>query len=251
MKTILTVASLFLLNIFGTSHVIDENELHTPAVISFESLTPSEEFVENIQNDDLALALEAFSAFETADYHLAVHYFADLVKIDRTARNYLYLGLSNLEIGENEEAVQYLNVTLNNFDEFDSQAKWYLALAHLANNNEDAAISNLVSLTIENSIYRKKAEALLNELGLTARSLDYGVITDVKLRPSDDAPDGSFEGRRQIQFGYVRSETDGFRYYFLTDQPIRTLHIGSAVEMIIISRDEENRRGFAFILGER
>lgn len=248
MKTLLIFTSLFLLNIFGSTHIIDENEFHEPSVISFESHTPSEGFVEDIHRDDFTLALEAF---ERANYHLAVHYFTDLVKIDRTARNYLYLGLSNFKIGENEEAVQYLNVTLNNFDEFDSRAKWYLALAHLADNNEDAAISNLVSLTIENSIYRKKAEALLNELGLTASSLDYGIITDVKLRPSDDAPDGSFEEGRQIQFGYARSETDGFLYYFLTDQPIRTLHVGSAVEMIIIRRDEEKRRGFAFILGER
>ena len=68
------------------------------------------------------------------------------------------------------------------------------------------------------------------------------------------APDGAqmeFEGRRQVQFGRVISETDGYRYNFLTDQPIVGLHEGSEVEMIVLRKNKKRRAGFAFILGER
>ena len=77
----------------------------------------------------------------------------------------------------------------------------------------------------------------------------------MKLRPSDvDSPDGSFEefeGRRQVQWGFVISETDGYQYNFFTEQPIQGLHVGSEVEMIILRRHKRKQRGFAFILGEK
>ena len=197
---------------------------------------------------------ELDNAFVAIDYDAVILTLTEKIKTEKTSTNYFLLGMAHLEIGQNKTAIRYLNVTLNNFDNLDNEAQWYLAVAHLNLDNEEEAISNLVSLTLSNSIYKAKAEAILQEMGLTTSSLDYGIVRDVKLRPRDDAPDGaksSFEEERQIQYGIVESQTDGFRYHFLTDQPIRSLHEGSEVEMIIIRRDEGKKSGFAFILGER
>lgn len=197
---------------------------------------------------------ELDNSFVTIDYDAVIVTLTEKIKTEKTSTNYFLLGMAHLETGQNKAAIRYLNVTLNNFDNLDNEAQWYLAVAHLNLDNEEEAISNLVSLTLSNSIYKTKAEAILQEMGLTTSSLDYGIVRDVKLRPRDDAPNGAtstFEEERQIQYGIVESQTDGFRYHFLTDQPIRSLHEGSEVEMIIIRRNESKKSGFAFILGER
>ena len=169
-------------------------------------------------------------------FPLAAATYAELVKTDKSANNYFYMGLSNLESGNYEEAISNLNATVNNFDAFDKQAKWYLSLAHFANDNEDAAIATLISLTIENSVYKEKAETILSEMGLSLNSYHHGIIYDVKKRPPHDSPNGNnaeFEDARQWQFGVVISETDGLKYRFLTDELIDGLESGSEVEMII------------------
>lgn len=255
-KTIVAAASFILIaafSFFALPTNTQDSSLQSIYQNNFESYDNIYGIVRGEDQQESSLESQAFRAYDMGNYDLAAQGFAELVKADRSAINYLYMGLSNLEANNTNEAITHLNATLNNFDQFDSQAKWYLALAHLSVDDENAAVSNLVSLTLENSIYKTKAEAVLKEMGLTATSLDGGTVGDVKLRPSDenDSPDGSFEGRRQVQFGYVISATNGYRYNFLTDQPIRGLHVGSEVEMIVLRQNDRKRSGFAFILGER
>jgi TolA-binding protein len=199
-----------------------------------------------------SLTTQAYNAYDMGNYDLAALSFAELVKTNKSAENYLYMGLSNLEANNTEEAIKNLNATINNFDLFSAQAKWYLAMAHLKNKDENAAVSTLVGLTLEDSKYKEQAEAILKEMGLSVSSLDGGVVTDVKLRPkNDDAPDGTyFEERRQTQFGTVVSDRDGFRYNFFTDMPIYGLQAGAEVEMIVVRKNKRRKTGFAFLLGE-
>ncbi len=255
-KSIMAAAGFVLIAAFSF-FALSGNEEQTPQALyqnNHEAYNNIYGIVRGENQEENTMEAQAFRAYDMGDYNLAANTFAELIEYDRSAINYFYMGLSNLEASNIDKAITNLNATINNFEEFDSQAKWYLALAHLSNEDEDAAVANLVSLTLDNSIYKTKAEALLKEMGLTASSLDGGVVEDVKLRPSDDAPNGSFdtfEGRRQIQFGIAVSLTDGKPYRFLTDQPIRGLHVGSEVEMIIVRRSKKGKAGFAFILGAR
>lgn len=203
-----------------------------------------------------SLQSQATRAYDMGNYSLAAASYAELVKTDKSANNYFYMGLSNLEAKNYSEAVSNLNATINNFDAFDKQAKWYLSLAHFANENEEAAIATLISLTAENSAYKERAESVLSEMGLSWKSFDFGIIDNVHKRPRQDSPDGSvvavdFEESRQWQYGVVVSESNGFKYRFLTDEPIDSLEPGSAVEMIVVRRNKRRKSGFAFILGER
>lgn len=256
-KSIMAAASLVLIAAFSFFTLSDNTEESTLQRIfqsNYESYDNIYGIVRGENIEESTLESNAFRAYDLGDYEGAASSFGELVKMDRSAINYFYMGLSNLEAAKTDLAIENLNATLNNFDEFDSQAKWYLALAHLSKGDEDAAVANLASLTLDNSVYKAKAEAVLKELGLSVSSLDGGIITDVKIRPKDDddAPNGvTFDARRKIQFGVAISETDGYEYRFLTDEPIYGLHVGSEVEMIIIREGRRDKSGFAFILGAR
>lgn len=205
------------------------------------------------ENESWSLESQASRAYDMGNYSLAAATYAELVKTDKSANNYFYMGLSNLESGNFKEAINNLNSTINNFDAFDKQAKWYLSLAHLANDSEEDAVATLISLTIENSTYKEKAESILKEMGLTWNSFDFGIIDEVRRRPKEDTPNGSFDefiDARQWQFGVVISESNGFKYRFLTDEPIDDLEVGSEVEMIVVRKNRRRKSGFAFILGK-
>ena len=255
-KSVIAAASLILIAAFSFFTLTKSDSNPTLQSVFQENYEPYDNIygiVRGADDEDISLNAKAFKAYDLGDFDLAASTFSEVVKTEQTAVNYLYMGLSNLEASNIDEAIKNLNATLNNFDEFDSQAQWYLALAHLSNGDEDAALSNLVSLTLENSIYKAKAESVLAEMGLSVDSLDGGIVTDVKLRPKeDDAPEGTvFDSRRRVQFGSIVSESNGYNYRFLTDQPIYTLHVGSAVEVIVIRKNHKRRSGFVFILGER
>lgn len=257
MKALTSLSILIILTFLGTDHEnnkMDGSSYHVLYDRYFQSYDQAYDITGSEDLKEMGLKIEAHVAFNTGRFEAAAAHFAELVTFDKTASNYFYMGLSYLENADTESAIRYFNVTINHFDEYDIDAKWYLALAHLSDENEEAAISTLVSLTLENSKYKEQASAILKQMGLSTNSLDYGIIREVHLRPKDDAPDGAlptFVEERQIQYGIVESETDGYRYYFLTDQPIRSLHEGSEVEMIIITKYDKRRLGFAFILGDR
>ena len=118
--------------------------------------------------------------------------------------------------------------------------------SHLANDNEEKALSLIVplSLGIENSIYKKKADKILKEMGLNSFSYHTGFSENVQIRPrDDDAPDGLFKYRkgRKWQVGLVRSNVNGFRYRFITDDVIDGLEPGVEVEMIILKTSKEGK----------
>lgn len=206
--------------------------------------------VRGASSDLSSLSDQAFNAYDLGNYNLAAASFAELVKSDKSATNYFYMGMSNLESKNYEAAIHNLNTTVNNFEAFKNQATWYLSLAHFANGDEDAGISGLVRLTREESTYKEKAEAILKEMGLSWSTLDGGVVEHVEKRPRDDAPSGveSF-GERKWQIGRVTSYSNGYKYRFITDDIIENLNNGSEVEMIILRSNKKRKSGFAYILG--
>ncbi len=258
MKRMISVAASFVLIATISFFALNQNTQPSLQNIYSENFSHYENLNGQVRGatESSSLQSQASRAYDMGNYSLAAASYAELVKTDKSANNYFYMGLSNLEAENYSEAISNLNATVNNFDAFDKQAKWYLSLAHLANNNEEAAISTLVSLTSESSAYKEKAETVLREMGLSWTSFDFGIIEDVHKRPRQDSPDGSadavdFEESRQWQFGVVVSETNGYKYRFVTDEPIESLEAGSAVEMIVLKKHKKKRSGLAVILGER
>lgn len=191
----------------------------------------------------------AYSAYEMGNFATSAAYFATLVETEKTAANYFYMGLANIESGNYAEAINNLNTTIHNFSAFEKQAKWYMAMANLANGDEEAAVTTLVGLTLENSVYKEKAEAIIKELGLTMSTLDYGSTGSVEKRPWEDAPNGSFEQGKRWQIGTVISATNGYTYRFRTDYVMDELVEGAQVEMLVLRSHKKKKSGFAVILG--
>lgn len=105
----------------------------------------------------------AFVAYEEQDFYKAINLFNSVKNPDETYIIY-YKGLCFLALDKTDEAISLLNqVTLNKdaddqSEMFKEKANWYIALAHIKNNENKKAISRL-SLIENNSSSFKKEEA--------------------------------------------------------------------------------------------
>lgn len=207
--------------------------------------------VRGAMDNELSLEDRAFGAYDAGDYIASEEFLSELALKSPSAMNYFYLGVSQLEIGKTEEAVKSLNTVINNFSAFQEQAKWYLALTLLKEDNEEATLGSLANMIVNNSEYEEKARALLEEMGykLEDTALDSGPVSGVNNRPKEDgllSPDGSMEntiGMRKYQWGIVTSITDDKTYRFFTDQPISDLNDGDMTVFVIVEKVRNRGRG--------
>jgi len=259
MKKLVTVAASILLlatvsyfTVFNKADIITGPNIYSEYYQTYQN-------VESTTQRGGALALttlknKAYFAYDSRDFVQAASLFSELLKADKTAANYLYAGLSNLEIGDHESATRSLNTVTNNYEDLVAQSKWFLAMNLLKQNSEasgEEALSSLVSLTLGNSSYKVKAEEILAKMGITTR-IDSGEITEYKEIPDEgDVPDGSemdSRGKRRVQFGTI-SGHNGRTYRFFTDDPIEGLEVGDVVDFMVLKKQKGKRRmGFAFIL---
>jgi len=106
----------------------------------------------------------AFVAYESQDFYKAINLFNSVKNPDETYILY-YKGLCFLALEKTDEAISILNqVALGkNTDDqsvnFKEKANWYIALAHLKNNENKKAISKLSLIQNNPSSKYKKQEA--------------------------------------------------------------------------------------------
>lgn len=199
------------------------------------------------------LKSQAYYAYDLGNYGQAATDLTKLVEMEKTAANYFYLGLSNIEIGESETAFANFNTVINNFSEYKEQAQWYLALVLLKEGESEQALSSLVALVVKEKAFKEQsAKILLEEFSLDNFDTEMGTTVEVSLRPEEeDSPSGiEFEERRQVQLGIVRDAYNN-EYSFYNDLPIKGLTKGEFVEIIIVSRGDKGRdNGYAVIVSQ-
>lgn len=204
----------------------------------------------------LTLKDNAYFAYDAKDFVQSAALFSEVLKIEKTATNYFYAGMSNLEIGNHTIANKNLNTVINNYEDLIAQSQWYLALNLLNEGSEiskDEALSSLVDLALGESSYKSNAETILAKMGISLANRAGGVIIVIYERPSEeDAPDGSevdARGERKVQWGQI-IDNNGLYYRFFNDAPIDGLVAGDEVEMIILKKGgTKEKMGFVFILG--
>lgn len=202
-------------------------------------------------NEEASALTSAMNAYDAKDFETAAKELRALLVSEESAFNYFYLGMSNIELGNASEAVDNFNTVLNNYNTFTEQARWYLSLAHLKNNDEKAAISGFVTMKMKETEYSARAQSILEEMGVTVMDdMDSGPVVDVERRPKDiDSPDGAmedFKGKRSYQFGLVTDMSNTKQYEFLTDQPIDGLREGDLTIYVIVERSKGKGRGKGF-----
>ena len=113
------------------------------------------------------LEVQAMNAYNGKEFDQAVDVFKKLNKEEPDNAAYsFYLSISLLSQNKPAEAVHFLEIIAKGNSDFSEQADWYLALAHLANNDTSLAKAVLKHITKSTVHDRKKeAEKLLNELG--------------------------------------------------------------------------------------
>lgn len=259
MKKVFTVAASLILLISASYFVLSGSGQPSPKDVFteyYQSYTYLNGQVRGATINSEAISAEAYNAYDAGNFALAAEKFEALVEVEKTAENYFYMGIANIETGNYEVAVQNLNTTLNNFSTYKDQSKWFIGMALLANNKEDEALSSLVSLALKKgSSYSQKSLTALNLLGLEIdiEEVDNGTVVIIDQEPDDEdgespTPDGSIIELRQIQFGEI-IDFNNRSYRFMNDSPIQNVNAGDFVEFIILRKAKgRNGKGRAFLL---
>lgn len=111
---------------------------------------------------------EAFKAYERGDYAQAAKLFPEAIKVEQNRDEIpgmlMLLGNANLSIGNTKEAEQNFTTLLNNYDELDMPAKWYLSLCYLKNGDVEKARKMLKELGQTEVSYATRAKELLKKV---------------------------------------------------------------------------------------
>lgn len=106
----------------------------------------------------------AFKAYDKKDYAQAAALFRALLASGPDAEALLLLGNSNLMLGNTDEAITNFTELSRSSTELSIQAKWFLSLAYLKNDNEQAALPLLKELASTDASYASKAAEILKKL---------------------------------------------------------------------------------------
>ncbi|OEK02744.1 hypothetical protein BFP97_14960 [Roseivirga sp. 4D4] len=256
MKRMLTVAASLILMVSVSYFVLNGSGQPSPQDVFTEYYKPYNNLNGQVRGEAIeteSMSAAAYSAYDAGNYALAVENFEALVEVEKTAENYFYMGIANIEIGDYKTAVENLNTTLNNFSTFKDQSKWYLSMALLADKKVEEALTSLVGLNFSKGSFQKRSKMVLSRLGYeTLETAGEGPIIIIEEEPDIDSPDGSFVDQRRVQFGELSDFNSRKLYRFHTDDPITGLQDGDIVEFIILREAKgRNGKGFAFILDKR
>lgn len=195
------------------------------------------------------LTARAYNAYDIGDYSTSADLFANLLASEKSAANYLYSGIANLEAGNLDMAKNNLNTVMNNFTELKEQAQWYLAMTLFKEGSENEAVTNLavIASSEANSVISKNASDILMKMKIILDDGDNGSVGQVERKPETGGlPDGSLIERRQYQVGFVTSLKSSRSYRFFNDFPIDGLQDGDLVEFVLINR--KNQKPVAVLL---
>jgi tetratricopeptide (TPR) repeat protein len=118
--------------------------------------------VRGVVENDSTVKAQAFRAYDQQDYVLAIQLFEKLSVQDEAVL--LYLGNSYLASGQPEKALLLFEKVLNNYEVFDEQAEWYVAVTYLKLEEREKAREALQKVVARNSSYKSKAQLILDKL---------------------------------------------------------------------------------------
>lgn len=113
-------------------------------------------------DEDTTLMARGYKAYDREEYKEAIDYFEKL-KV-KNAGIYLYLSNCYLAIGEADKAISLLENVIADYDEFDAQAEWYLALGHLKRGSIVDAGRTLKGIEEGGGYHTEKVKALRADL---------------------------------------------------------------------------------------
>ena len=208
--------------------------------------------------DDMVLntlSARAYNAYDIEDFSTSATLFAELLDKEKSAENFFYSGIANLESGNLDVAKAHFNTVMNNYTQLREQSQWYLAMTLFKDGAEDQALANVAYLSkTSSSTFGTRSTSILEEIGASLLSEGTGESHNPILKPlgggDGDAPDGSIEeDSRRWQEGTVLSFNDGVEYPFYNETPIYELQDGDMVEFFLV-RKKSAKGAIAVILSK-
>lgn len=108
---------------------------------------------------------DAVEKYNQGEYQQASVMFSELISIDQNTIKYKFFsGITQLQLGNYQLAIDQLNQVLSSNDEFTKDAQWYLGLAYLKIGETDKAALQFKKLSEAKGYYQKYAQDLLERL---------------------------------------------------------------------------------------
>ena len=117
--------------------------------------------VRGAKDEDTTRLAEAFRAYDQNQFAKAGQYFGSLPK---DATTLLYSGNCYLAEKKFDEAAKAFQELLAEYDIFDEQAEWFLALSYLGKNDMTNSIQSLNQIIKRKASYSSRATKLLSDL---------------------------------------------------------------------------------------
>ena len=161
------LAAACVAGIIAVSVSVNPVNNHTYETLYNEYFTPYPNVIEATKRSEdqtLTLKEEAFYEYDLGNYTTAIEKFSVLNEKEKDATLLFYMGNAYMAIGKTEDAIHNFKLIRNSDHKFQNQAKWYLCLAYLKNNQIEEVKNILSELKRSNSAYREKADMLLKEI---------------------------------------------------------------------------------------
>ena len=129
----------------------------------FEPLEHKDPIVRGDEN--VTLEAKAHAAYAAGDYETAVEYYEELSHTESwEIKNALFLGIAYISINSEQKAISTFNNLPNDLGAYKDEVTWYLALAHLKNNDLVSTRLLLEKLNVHGNYYERQASAILEKL---------------------------------------------------------------------------------------
>jgi len=152
------------------------------AYFYYQNTNESNKYMAYFEKDDNALATRAidenslsadlkngYHLYQDENYQGSLSFFEDYLKVnpESTTAAY-YAGMSAMEIGEKESAIDFLTTVRMNDDRLYEEATWRLAGLYLERGKKDKVSAMLKDLIkVENGAYLEQAKELLLEMKIS------------------------------------------------------------------------------------
>lgn len=143
------------------SPVSDPEKLFSNYYQPYNAVSSVTRNVINITDTDLSSGIEAY---KTGNYAKAASIFAGIAESDPSSSATFFLGLSQIELNNFEQAVNLLDKVSVSGGEYGKEAKWYMGLTYLKMKNTGKAEECFKILSLSDGFYRERSDDILRRL---------------------------------------------------------------------------------------
>jgi TolA-binding protein len=140
----------------------DPVKLYNSYYKPFDAISPVTRSIGNTESDKYSSAI---ASYKTGNYQQAAMGFAELLEKDQyVVASQFFLGLSQLALNNNEQAINLLTGVANGKGEYAKESRWYLGIAYLKTADKQKAEECFKSLSGVDGYYKVRSEKILRRL---------------------------------------------------------------------------------------